>query len=144
MKRPFQVAVGSQSSELMWESEVGLRPSTTRQYSGSAGWLAPAGAPPPRGAGAAFAAGAAAGAPAPLRPPRPTGAGGVTSSAVVTVTVGMDNVRRLSHVAALAGVASVAKARVPTQAAVNISFMEASSVEGLGNYGVEGRGVNLR
>src|SRR3954454_15043116 len=98
MNRPFHVVVGIHNSALMWESDVGVRSSRTRQYSGKTG-----------------PAGAAAGA-----PPRPVCAGGgETTSTEEIATLGIAIVRRLSHVppdAADADAASTTDPRLPSRA----------------------------
>ncbi len=98
MKRPFHVVVGIHSSALIRESDVGVRSSRTRQYSGKAG-----------------PAGAAAGA-----PPRPVCAGGGdTTSTEEIATLGIAIDRRLSHVppdAADADAASTIDPRLPSRA----------------------------
>ena len=86
MNRPFHVVVGSQSSALIFESEVGVNSSLTRQYSGSGGGA---------GAGGAAWRGAARGRRRSGRrrtasSPAVAAGGGVTTSTAEMVTFGID------------------------------------------------------
>src|SRR5262252_6269615 len=110
MNRPFHVVVvGSQSSALIFESEVGVSRSRTRQYSGSGGGPGgggPIGAPRP----VPFP-GAPVGTP---RPPRPVGGGcGVTTSDAEMVTFGIVTDRRLSQFEVAAAEGNMANRKGP-------------------------------
>src|SRR6516162_4153471 len=122
MNRPFHVVVGSQSSALIFESEVGVSRSRTRQYSGSGG--GPGGGGPIGAARPVPFPGAPVGTP---RPPRPVGGScGVTTSAAAMVTFGIAADRRLSQfeVAAAEGVMTFRKGPMTPMRALSFRFMD--------------------